>query len=88
MQVFEFVLAIIALGMIFKLIKLAIVHNKLPRRDDSVNTELLARLNQVEERVRVLERIATDDSARLRDNSARLRAEIDALNDPPPGSTA
>jgi hypothetical protein len=35
--------------------------------------ELIARL---EERVRVLERIATDDSARLRD-------EIDALRDPP-----
>ena len=34
---------------------------KLPRRDDSVNTELLARLNQVEERVRVLERIVTDE---------------------------
>jgi len=61
MQVFEFVLLVIALGMIFKLIKLAIVHNKLPRRDDSVNTELLGRLNQVEERVRVLERIVTDE---------------------------
>jgi hypothetical protein len=35
--------------------------------------ELIAKL---EERVRVLERIATDDSARLRD-------EIDALRDPP-----
>jgi hypothetical protein len=32
---------------------------------------------KLEERVRVLERIATDDSA-------RLRAEIDALRDPPP----
>ena len=40
----------------------------LAQRDD-----LIAKL---EERVRVLERIATDDSARLRD-------EIDALRDPP-----
>jgi len=36
---------------------------------------------KLEERVRVLERIATDDSA-------RLRAEIDALRDPPTGSSA
>jgi hypothetical protein len=61
MQVFEFVLLIIAMGMIFKLIKLAIVHNKLPRRDDALNKDLLERLNQVEERVRVLERIVTDE---------------------------
>jgi len=36
-----------------------------------------ALIAQLEERVRVLERIATDDSA-------RLRAEIDSLRDPPP----
>jgi hypothetical protein len=40
-----------------------------------------ALIAKLEERVRVLERIATDDSA-------RLRAEIDALRDPPPGSSA
>jgi hypothetical protein len=34
---------------------------------------------KLEERVRVLERIATDDSA-------RLRAEIDGLRDPPPSA--
>ena len=39
-----------------------------------------ALIAKLEERVRVLERIATDDSA-------RLRAEIDALRDPPPGSS-
>ena len=54
-----------------------------PRRRDlesalAERDELIAKL---EERVRVLERIATDDSA-------RLRAEIDALRDPPPGSSA
>jgi hypothetical protein len=37
-----------------------------------------ALIAKLEERVRVLERIATDDSA-------RLRAEIDSLNDQPPG---
>jgi hypothetical protein len=35
-----------------------------------------ALIAKLEERVRVLERIATDDSA-------RLRAEIDSLRDPP-----
>jgi len=66
MQVFEFVLAIIAMGMIFKLIKFAIAHNKLPRRDDALNQELVERLNQVEERVRVLERIVTDEKYDLK----------------------
>ena len=63
MQVFEFVLALIALVMVFRLIRLAIVHNKLPARRDAaaVDKELLERLNQVEERVRVLERIVTDE---------------------------
>jgi hypothetical protein len=37
-----------------------------------------ALIAKLEERVRVLERIATDDSA-------RLRAEIDSLRDPPSG---
>jgi hypothetical protein len=63
MQVFEFALAMAALVLIFKLIKLAIVHNKgaSVRRDDAVNAELLERLRQVEERVQVLERIVTDE---------------------------
>jgi hypothetical protein len=53
-----------------------------PRRAD-LESELARRdalIAKLEERVRVLERIATDDSA-------RLRAEIDALRDPPPGSS-
>ena len=61
MQVFEFVLSIIAMGMIFKLIKFAIAHNKIPRRDDALDKDLLERLRQVEERVQVLERIVTDE---------------------------
>ena len=62
MHPFEFAIALVALVLIFKLVRLAIVHSKrtLPR-DDSVNAELLERLNQVEERVRVLERIVTDE---------------------------
>jgi hypothetical protein len=62
MQWFEFVLALVVLGMVFKLIKLAVVQRqRQPRADDPVNAELLQRLNQVEERVRVLERIVTDE---------------------------
>ena len=50
MQVFEFALAMFALIIVFKLIRLAIVHKNPPRREDPVNAELLERLNQVEER--------------------------------------
>jgi hypothetical protein len=62
MQWFEFVLALVALVMVSRLIRVAILHGKRqPRADDPVNAELLERLNQVEERVRVLERIVTDE---------------------------
>ncbi len=44
---------------------------------DGVLAERDALIAKLEERVRVLERIATDDSA-------RLRAEIDSLRDTPP----
>jgi hypothetical protein len=44
---------------------------------EGVLAERDALIAKLEERVRVLERIATDDSA-------RLRAEIDALRDAPP----
>ena len=46
---------------------------------ESALAERDATIAKLEERVRVLERIATDDSARLRD-------EIDALRDPPRSS--
>ena len=64
MHPFEFALAIVALVLIFKLIRLALVHKTTTRRDgtlETVNAELVQRLNQVEERVRVLERIVTDE---------------------------
>jgi len=67
MQWFEFALALVAMIMVSRLIRLAIVHSKrAPRADDPVNAELLERLNQVEERVRVLERIVTDERYDLR----------------------
>ena len=67
MHPFEFAFALVALVLIYKLVRTAIVHNRrAPRRDDAVNTELLERLRQVEERVQVLERIVTDERYDLR----------------------
>ena len=75
MHVFEFALAMVAIVMIFKLIRTAIVHNRTaPRRDDTVNAELLERLRQVEERVQVLERIVTDERYELKQQFKDLGA--------------
>jgi hypothetical protein len=75
MHVFEFALAMVAIVMIFKLIRTAIIYkSKEPRRDDSVNAELLERLRQVEERVQVLERIVTDEKYDLRQQFKDLGA--------------
>jgi hypothetical protein len=75
MHPFEFALAIVALVLIFRLIKLAIVGGKRPaRRDEAVNAELLQRLAEVEERVRVLERIVTDERYDLKQQFRDLGA--------------
>jgi len=75
MHVFEFALAMAAIILVFKLIRTAIVHKSTaPRRDDSVNAELLERLRQVEERVRVLEKIVTDERYDLKQQFRDLGA--------------
>jgi len=75
MHPFEFALAMVALVLVFKLIRFAIAHGKrTPRRDDPVNAELLERLGQVEERVRVLERIVTDERYDLKQQFKDLGA--------------
>lgn len=75
MHPFEFALAMVALVLIFKLIRLAMSkQSTTPRRDDSVNSELLERLREVEERVRVLERIVTDDRYELKQQFKDLGA--------------
>jgi hypothetical protein len=61
MHVFEFALAAIALVFLFKLLNSLVRHGAMRRRDEHVDAGLLARLNEVEERVRVLERIVTDE---------------------------
>lgn len=75
MQVFEFVIALVVIVFIFKLIRTAMGHRQVaPRHDDGVNAELLERLNQVEERVRVLERIVTDERYELKQQFKDLGA--------------
>jgi hypothetical protein len=61
MQVFEFVLLIIALVSVVKLIETALRQGYFRRQEPKVDTDLVARLHEVEERVRVLERIVTDE---------------------------
>jgi hypothetical protein len=60
--------------LLFKLIRTVVVHKNTPRRADTVNAELLERLNQVEERVRVLEKIVTDERYDLRQQFKDLGA--------------
>ena len=77
MHPFEFALSIIALILIFKLVRLAIssrqAHAPRARRSPS-SAELLERLNEVEERVRVLERIVTDERYDLKQQFKDLGA--------------
>jgi hypothetical protein len=63
MHPFEFAIALIALIFMFKLLNTLLLRKGATRqrRDEQADAELLERLNQVEERVRVLERIVTDD---------------------------
>lgn len=61
MHLFEFVFALVAMVLLFKLVSRAMHQKQLAPRDDGVNAELMQRLGEVEERVRVLERIVTDE---------------------------
>jgi hypothetical protein len=62
MHPFEFAIAIVALVLVYNLIKTMFRQKHMRRSaDDGVAAELAERLRQVEERVRVLERIVTDE---------------------------
>jgi hypothetical protein len=65
MNPYELAIAIVGIVFVYKLIRLALLRQP-PPRDDTANTELINRLAEVEERVRVLERIVTDDRHDLR----------------------
>lgn len=58
---FEFVLAIVALSFLYKLVEAWIRKTSDRRSVEALNSELVARLEALEERVRVLERIVTDE---------------------------
>jgi predicted RNase H-like nuclease len=74
MHPFEFALALVAMVMLFKLVRTLILRKNPARRDDTANAELLERLNEVEERVRVLEKIVTDERYDLRQQFKDLGA--------------
>lgn len=62
MHPFEFAIAIVALVLVYNLLKTLFRQRHMRRApDDGVNAELAKRLGEVEERVRVLERIVTDE---------------------------
>ncbi len=67
MHPFEFVISVVALVFLYKLITAWLRHRESrPAVDaDATNSELLKRLAEVEERVRVLERIVTDERFEL-----------------------
>ena len=60
MNPLELVIAILALSFLYKLFDTWIRQNS-GRRAQAAENETLRRLNEVEERVRVLERIVTDE---------------------------
>jgi hypothetical protein len=74
MHFFEFIFALVAMVLLFKLVSSSMRQRHLAPRDDAVNAELVQRLSQVEERVRVLERIVTDERFDLKQQFKDLEA--------------
>jgi hypothetical protein len=77
MNPLEFVIVIVVLTFVYKLISLLILRKDTRRASDQAGEEVLAmqrRLNEVEERVRVLERIVTDERYDLRQQFKDLGA--------------
>ena len=58
---FDFVLAIVALSFVYKLFDQWVKHKIAQRSVEEPNNDLMRKLAEVEERVRVLERIVTDE---------------------------
>jgi len=59
---FEFLIVVVALSFGYKLLAAWMrTREQRPRAEEAANSELLQRLGQLEERVRVLERIVTDE---------------------------
>ena len=77
MNAFEFVIVIVIVSFIYKLVAVWMRSRELSRsNDDSANANaalMQQRFGQLEERVRVLERIVTDDSRRVSHEIEALR---------------
>lgn len=73
MNPFEFVIAIIVIVFGYKLVTMRMQQKNLRRPDDPERIEWQQRLDQLEERVKVLERIVTDDKY-------DLKRQIEALD--------
>jgi hypothetical protein len=63
---FDFILAVIVLSFGYKLLEAWTRQKAGQRTAEEANSELVRRLGEVEERVRVLERIVTDERFDLR----------------------
>jgi hypothetical protein len=74
MNPFEFVIAIIVLSFAYKLIDNWLRNRPRESADGPSRSELLKRLDEVEERVRVLERIVTDERFDLKQQFKNLEA--------------
>jgi hypothetical protein len=70
MNAFEFVIVIVILGFVYRLLLAWMRGREFRRNDESASSNAAAqmqqRLEQLEERVRVLERIVTDDRYELK----------------------
>jgi len=70
MNAFEFVIVIVILGFVYRLLLAWMRNREFRRNDESTSSNAAAqmqqRLEQLEERVRVLERIVTDDRYELK----------------------
>lgn len=73
MNPFEFVIAIVAIVFIYKFMSMRMQHRLAQRTPDADQVAWQQRLDQLEERIKVLERIVTDDKY-------DLKRQIDALD--------
>jgi hypothetical protein len=74
MHAFEFVLSILFLVFTFRLLQSWVSHRSLAPPEDPGKAAMLQRLDQLEERVRVLERIVTDERFDLKQQFKDLGA--------------
>jgi hypothetical protein len=74
MHLFEFIIAILVLSFMFKLVDGWIRTRGQVRSEEPARAALLQRLDEVEERVRVLERIVTDERFDLKQQFKALES--------------